>query len=162
MSLETPEGKSGFELHFLGPLVEPVFGDYPDPERVKELRGAGLPPNIEVRKFFMKTADCLGNSVAQRHDISTNDIFVARVMLLQGINAIAQALIVRDRHGPQYRCTLDSLCPDGLAGRELGRSTRAASLRRRSRPLPCVHWCRRGACNRRWTPRTWPSCSASA
>jgi len=36
-------------------------------------------------------------------------------------DAIGQGLIVRDRHGEEYRRILDSLCPDGLAGRSLGR-----------------------------------------
>ena len=36
-------------------------------------------------------------------------------------DAIAQALIVRDRHGDGYRRILESLCPDGVAGRDLGR-----------------------------------------
>lgn len=36
-------------------------------------------------------------------------------------DAIGQALIVRDRHSAEYRHILESLCPDGLAGRELGR-----------------------------------------
>jgi acyl-CoA hydrolase len=36
-------------------------------------------------------------------------------------DAIAQALIVRDRHGDEYRSILAGLCPDGLVGRELGR-----------------------------------------
>ena len=36
-------------------------------------------------------------------------------------DAIAQALIVRDRHGAEYRTILDSLCPDGLAERQVGR-----------------------------------------
>ena len=36
-------------------------------------------------------------------------------------DAIAQALIVRDRHGEDFRRILESLSPDGLAGRELGR-----------------------------------------
>lgn len=36
-------------------------------------------------------------------------------------DAIGQALIVRDRHSAEYRQILDSLCPDGLAGRETGR-----------------------------------------
>jgi acyl-CoA hydrolase len=36
-------------------------------------------------------------------------------------DAIAQALIVRDRHGEDYRSILETLTPDGLAGRELGR-----------------------------------------
>jgi acyl-CoA hydrolase len=36
-------------------------------------------------------------------------------------DAIGQALIVRDRHSAEYRHILESICPDGLAGRELGR-----------------------------------------
>jgi len=36
-------------------------------------------------------------------------------------DAIAQALIVRDRHGQEYRRILESLSPDGIAGRELDR-----------------------------------------
>ena len=239
LSLEKPVGKSELEQHFLEPLVERVFGDYPDLDYVKDLRGPGLPPHIQVREFFMKTGDYLGNEAAQQGYISTNYTFVARDMLLQGMNviaqavgsrgkgadwrlslssnpdvafevieryaaagkpllkvgvvnlqmpfmangaevtpdfydivvtdpaathrlfgppngkvstadyaiglhasslvadggtlqigigslgdAIAQALIVRERHGPEYRRILDSLCPDGLAERELGRFDR--------------------------------------
>ncbi|MCK6432195.1 MAG: acetyl-CoA hydrolase, partial [Aquabacterium sp.] len=239
LSLEKPVGKSELEQHFLEPLVERVFGDYPDLDYVKDLRGPGLPPHIQVREFFMKTGDYLGNEAAQQGYISTNYTFVARDMLLQGMNviaqavgsrgkgadwrlslssnpdvafevieryeaagkplvkvgvvnqqmpfmangaevtpdfydivvtdpaathrlfgppngkvstadyaiglhasslvadggtlqigigslgdAIAQALIVRERHGPEYRRILDSLCPDGLADRELGRFDR--------------------------------------
>ena len=239
LSLEKPVGKSDLERHFLEPLVARVFGDYPDLEYVKDLRGKGLPQNIEVREFFMKTGDYLGNEAAQRQYISTNYTFVARDMLTLGVNviaqavaqrgvgegamlslssnpdvvqevverfaaagqpllkvgvvnskmpympggaevapgffdilvtdpaathhlfgppngkvstadyaiglhasslvadggtlqigigslgdAIAQALIVRDRHGAEYRRILESLCPDGVAGRELGRFDR--------------------------------------
>ncbi len=236
LSLEKPVGKSELEQHFLEPLVARVFGDYPDLTYVKDLRGGGLPPNIEVCEFFMKTGDYLGNVSAQQNYISTNYTFVARDMAVQGMNVIAQAvgvkgsgdamrlsmssnpdvvfevvekmraagaplmvigvinqqmpfmpngaevapgfydvvvtdpaathavfappnnkvsaadyaiglhasslvedggtlqigigslgdaigqaLIVRDRHGDEYRRILDSLCPDGLAGRSLGR-----------------------------------------
>ncbi len=44
---------------WLAPLVERVFADYPDLEYVKDSRAGGLPPNIEVREFFMKTGDYL-------------------------------------------------------------------------------------------------------
>ena len=57
LSLERPVGKSDLERHFLAPLVERVFGDYPDLDYVKDARGAGLPPNIAVREFFLKTGD---------------------------------------------------------------------------------------------------------
>jgi acyl-CoA hydrolase len=236
LSLEKPVGKSDLERHFLEPLVARVFGDYPDLDYVKDARAGALPPNIEVREFYFKTGDYLGNLAAQQGYISTNYTFVARDMAVQGMNviaqavgarhgpgglrlslssnpdvtfevveryarenralmklgvinekmpfmpntaevdpgffdvvvtdpaathtlfgppngklstadyaiglhaaslvpdggtlqigigslgdAIAQALIVRDRHGPEYRRILESLCPDGLAGRDLGR-----------------------------------------
>lgn len=35
-------------------------------------------------------------------------------------DAIGQALIVRDRHSVEYRRILESLCPDGVKGRDLG------------------------------------------
>ncbi|MDP2369692.1 acetyl-CoA hydrolase/transferase C-terminal domain-containing protein [Rhodoferax sp.] len=99
LSLEKPVGHSDLERHFLEPLVERVFGDYPDLEYVKDSRSGGLPPNIEVREFFMKTGDYLGNSAAQLGYISTNYTFVARDMAVQGMNVIAQAVAAREGAG---------------------------------------------------------------
>lgn len=107
LSLEKPVGKSDLERHFLEPLVARVFGDYPDLDYVKDLRGAGLPANIEVHEFFMKTGDYLGNTAAQQHYISTNYTFVARDMLLQGMNVIAQAVAQRGE-GDDWRLSLSS------------------------------------------------------
>ena len=95
LSLEKPVGHSDLERNFLEPLVERVFGDYPDLDYVKDSRAGRLPPNIEVREFFMKTGDYLGNSAAQLGYISTNYTFVARDMALQGINVLAQAVGAR-------------------------------------------------------------------
>jgi len=96
LSLEKPVGHSDLERHFLQPLVERVFADYPDLEYVKDSRSGALPPNIEVREFFMKTGDYLGNSAAQLGYISTNYTFVARDMAVQGMNVIAQAVAARE------------------------------------------------------------------
>ncbi|MFT3821306.1 MAG: acetyl-CoA hydrolase/transferase C-terminal domain-containing protein [Rubrivivax sp.] len=95
LSLERPVGHSELERHFLAPLVERVFGDYPDLLYVKDLRAGALPPNVEVCEFFMKTGDYLGNEPAQQHYISTNYTFVARDMAVQGMNVIAQAVAAR-------------------------------------------------------------------
>ena len=92
LSLEKPVGHSDLERHFLEPLVERVFADYPDLHYVKDSRAGTLPPNIEVREFFMKTGDYLGNPAAQQGYISTNYTFVARDMAVQGMNVIAQAV----------------------------------------------------------------------
>ena len=72
LSLERPVGHSELEAHFLEPLVERVFEDYPDLDYVKDLRGGHLPDNVEVREFFMKTGDYLGNVAAQQNYISTD------------------------------------------------------------------------------------------
>ncbi len=107
LSLEKPVGHSDLERHFLEPLVERVFGNYPDLDYVKDLRGAGLPPNIAVREFFLKTGDYLHNAVAQQGYISTNYTFVARDMLLQGMNVIAQAVASRGT-GDGWRLSVSS------------------------------------------------------
>ncbi len=99
LSLEKPVGHSDLEQHFLAPLVERVFADYPDLDYVKDSRAGTLPPNIEVREFFMKTGDYLDNAAAQLGYISTNYTFVARDMALQGMNIIAQAVAAKDVAG---------------------------------------------------------------
>jgi acyl-CoA hydrolase len=96
LSLERPEGKSELEQHFLAPLVERVFKDYPDLDYVKDLRAGELPAHIEVSEFFLKTGDYLGNERAQQAYISTNYTFVARDMGVLGVNVIAQAVAARE------------------------------------------------------------------
>ena len=96
LSLEKPTGKSELERNFLAPLVERVFADYPDLEYVKDLRGDGLPPNIEICEVFMKTGDYLGNDVAQQNYMSTNYTHIARDMEAQGMNVMAQAIASKD------------------------------------------------------------------
>lgn len=107
LSLEVPTGKSELEQHFLAPLVERVFKDYPDLAYVKDLRGGTLPPHIQVREFFFKTGDYLSNELAQQQYISTNYTFVARDMLGQGLNVIAQA-VASEGEGSNWRLSLSS------------------------------------------------------
>ncbi|MFG6489589.1 acetyl-CoA hydrolase/transferase C-terminal domain-containing protein [Roseateles sp. BYS78W] len=95
LSLEKPEGASDLERHFLGPFVERVFGDYPDLAYVKAARARALPAHIEVREFFLKTADYLGNDAAQQGFICSNYSLAVRDMLTQGANVLAQAVAVR-------------------------------------------------------------------
>ena len=99
LSLEKPVGKSELERNFLAPLVERVFADYPDLEYVKDLRGDGMPPNIEICEVFMKTGDYLGNDVAQQNYMSTNYTHIARDMEAQGMNVMAQAIASKEDAG---------------------------------------------------------------
>jgi len=95
LSLEKPVGHSALEQHFLDPLVERVFGDYPDLAYVKASRTHRLPEHISVQEFFLKTGDYLGNHHAQQGFVCTNYSFAVRDMLDQGVNLMAQAVAVR-------------------------------------------------------------------
>lgn len=108
LSLEKPVGQSDLERHFLAPLVQRVFEDYPDLDYVKDVRANTLPPNITVQEFFMKTGDYLGNTTAQQRYISTNYTFVARDMAVQGINVMAQAVAMRGTAPTTARLSLSS------------------------------------------------------
>ncbi|MEO7106843.1 MAG: acetyl-CoA hydrolase, partial [Rhodoferax sp.] len=107
LSLEKPVGHSDLERHFLEPLVQRVFTDYPDLDYVKDLRAGCMPPHIRICEFFMKTGDYLGNAIAQQEFISTNYTFVARDMAVQGINLLAQAVAAREDAG-HLRLSLSS------------------------------------------------------
>lgn len=102
LSLEKPVGKSELEQHFLGPLVERVFADWPDLDYVKDARAQQLPEHIAVHEFFFKTGDYLGNAAAQQDHVCTNYTFVVREMMALGVNLLMQA-VARDGgpDGPQ-------------------------------------------------------------
>lgn len=99
LSLEKPRASSDMEKRFLGPFAERIFGDYPDLDYVKDRHTGQLPKNVEVVEFFLKSGDYLGNDYAQQHYLSSNYTHVARDMLVQGVNVVAQAVAVRERGG---------------------------------------------------------------
>lgn len=107
LSLEKPHGNSELEQRFIGPLVERVFGDYPDLEYVGARRRQELPANVRVIEFFLKTGDYLENDAAQQDFICTNYTNAARDMLAQGVNLLAQAVAVDDS-AEQTRLSLSS------------------------------------------------------
>ncbi len=99
LSLERPVAHSELEQRFLAPIVERVFGDYPDLDYLKDSRAGTLPSNISVYEFFHKTGDYLGNSPAQQHFIYSNYSHAARDMLIQGVNVLMQTIAVDDSAG---------------------------------------------------------------
>ncbi|MBB5019820.1 acyl-CoA hydrolase [Chitinivorax tropicus] len=94
LSLEKPKGHSELENRFVGPFVERVFGDYPDLDYVMDRRAGQLPPNVEVLEFFLKTGDYLDNPDAQQNYLYSNYTHVARDMMLQNVNVLAQEVAV--------------------------------------------------------------------
>lgn len=94
LSLQKPHGNSELENRFLDPFVARVFGNYPDLDYLIAHREGRLPPNVRVVEQFFKTGDYLDNDLAQQNFLSVNYTNVARDLLTQGINVLAQAVAV--------------------------------------------------------------------
>ncbi len=99
LSLSRPKASSELEKAFLDPFVERVFGNYPDLDYDIDLRTGLLPPNVQVHEFFLKSGDYLKNDYAQQQYMSSNYTHVARDLMIQGVNLVAQAVAVRERQG---------------------------------------------------------------
>ncbi len=99
LSLEKPKAASDMEARFLDPFVARVFGNYPDLDYVRDRHKGQLPANVEVVEFFLKSGDYLHNDYAQQHYLNSNYTHVARDMIVQGVNVVAQAVAVRERGG---------------------------------------------------------------
>ena len=99
LSLNRPTGRSDLESRFLGPFVERVFGDYLDLEYLRAARSGRLPPNVEVREFYIQAGAWIGVESVQQHYIAVNYSQVARELQALGINVIAQQVALRGEAG---------------------------------------------------------------
>src|SRR3954466_12888419 len=52
LTLEKPRPSNLLERRFIGPVIERLFGGYPDLAYAKALRAGELPPNVQVIEFF--------------------------------------------------------------------------------------------------------------
>jgi acyl-CoA hydrolase len=95
LTLEKPHYGNELERRFLEPVIERLFGGYPELSYVHALRHGGLPPNIEVNEFFFLAGRWLGSPAAQQHYISANYTHAFRYVLDRGVNVIAQLVAKR-------------------------------------------------------------------
>jgi acyl-CoA hydrolase len=106
LTLVRPAYRTSLEQRFVEPLLDRLFGTYPDVAYVKALRGQGLPPNIEVTEFFLQAGAWTANSRVQQSYTSLNYSQVAAHLERMGTNVFAQ-LVVLNPHG-QDRISLSS------------------------------------------------------
>ncbi|MEE4160911.1 MAG: acetyl-CoA hydrolase/transferase C-terminal domain-containing protein [Woeseiaceae bacterium] len=99
LSLARPHARSDIEKRFVEPIVDRVFGDYPDLDYVGPYMRNELPENIEVSEFFMRAGSFVNNEAAQRRYISSNYTHVGRDLMLQGVNVFVQAVAKRTENG---------------------------------------------------------------
>lgn len=97
LTLEKPRYANDLERRFLAPVIERLFGGYPELEYAKALRAGALPPNIRVNEFFLLAGAWLGVPAAQQHYISANYTHAMRYVLARGVNVVAQLVAKRVR-----------------------------------------------------------------
>ena len=95
LTLEKPTPKFELERRFIGPVIERLFGDYPDLDYAKWLHAGTLPKNIEVTEFFFLAGKWLHHGYAQQHYIAANYTHAVAGMLTRGLNVVLQLVAKR-------------------------------------------------------------------
>jgi Acetyl-CoA hydrolase/transferase C-terminal domain len=95
LTLEKPRPSSLIELRFISPVIDRLFGGYPDLEYAGALRAGTLPPNVQVIEFFFLAGRWLQVPFAQQHYISANYTHAASYLLARGLNVITQLVAKR-------------------------------------------------------------------
>ena len=125
LTLEKPQPKNLLERRFILPVIERLFGGYPDPAYAQALRAGALPPNIKVIEFFFLAGRWMYVPFAQQHYISANYTHASSYLLERGLNVVAQLVakrVVDGRARYSLSCNTDTTL-DVLRARAEGRAT---------------------------------------
>src|SRR3954467_15273564 len=95
LTLEKPRPSSLLERRFIAPVIDRLFGGYPDLAYAGALRAGELPPNIEVIEFFFLAGRWLHVPYAQQHYISANYTHASSYLLARGLNVVTQLVAKR-------------------------------------------------------------------
>src|SRR5882762_8170209 len=95
LTLEKPKPSNLFERRFIAPVIERLFGGYPDLAYADALRAGALPPNIQVIEFFFLAGRWLNVPFAQQHYISANYTHASSYLLARGLNVVTQLVAKR-------------------------------------------------------------------
>src|SRR5580698_7242097 len=107
LTLERPHYANAMQRRFLEPVIERLFGGWPELDYVRALRKRTLPANIEVNDFFFLAGQWLNVPKAQQDYISTNYTHAVRAVMAQGINVIGQ-LVAKQERGGETRYSVSS------------------------------------------------------
>src|ERR1700754_2806926 len=125
LTLENPRPSSLLERRFTAPVIERLFGGYPDLAYADALHAGVLPPNIRVVEFFFLAGRGLHVPFAQQHYISANYTHAASYILERGLNVIPQLVAKRVVDGVarySLSCNTDTTL-DLLRARAEGRAS---------------------------------------
>jgi hypothetical protein len=95
LTLEKPRPKNLLERRFIAPVIDRLFGGYPDLAYADALHANALPPNIRVIEFFFLAGRWLHVPFAQQHYISANYTHASSYLLARGLNVVTQLVAKR-------------------------------------------------------------------
>ncbi len=125
LTLEKPKPASLLEKRFIGPVIDRLFGGYPDLAYAGALHAGQLPPNIQVIEFFFLAGKWLRVPYAQQHYISANYTHASSYLLARGLNVVTQLVAKRVVDGTtrySLSCNTDTTL-DILRARAEGRAS---------------------------------------
>jgi hypothetical protein len=125
LTLEKPKPLSLLERRFIAPVIDRLFGSYPDLAYADALHANALPPNIRVIEFFFLAGRWLHVPFAQQHYISANYTHAASYLLARGLNVVTQLVAKRVVDGVarySLSCNTDTTL-DILRARAQGRAS---------------------------------------
>src|ERR1700726_1931832 len=95
LTLEKPKPTNLIEHRFIAPVIDRLFGGYPDLAYADALHAGALPPNVQVIEFFFLAGKWLHMPYAQQHYISANYTHAASYLLARGLNVVTQLVAKR-------------------------------------------------------------------
>ncbi|MCX7318504.1 MAG: acetyl-CoA hydrolase [Hyphomicrobiales bacterium] len=125
LTLEKPRPSSELEKRFIAPVIDRLFGGYPDLAYADAIRTGTLPANVQVNEFFFLAGKWLRVADAQQHYISANYTHAASYLLARGLNVITQLVAKRVIDGVarySLSCNTDTTL-DLLRARAEGRAS---------------------------------------
>ncbi|HEY4042154.1 MAG TPA: hypothetical protein VGM32_09980, partial [Rhodopila sp.] len=125
LTLEKPTPSNLLERRFIAPVIERLFGGYPDLAYADALHAGALPPNVQVIEFFFLAGKWLHVPFAQQHYISANYTHASSYLLGRGLNVVAQLVAKRVVDGAarySLSCNTDTTL-DVLRARTQGSAT---------------------------------------
>ena len=125
LTLEKPKPSNLLERRFIAPVIERLFGGYPDLAYADALHAGALPPNIRVIEFFFLAGRWLHVPFAQQHYISANYTHASAYLLDRGLNVVTQLVARRVVDGVarySLSCNTDTTL-DILRARAEGRAS---------------------------------------
>ena len=125
LTLEKPKPSNLLERRFITPVIERLFGGYPDLAYAGALHAGVLPPNIKVIEFFFLAGRWLHVPLAQQQYISANYTHASSYLLARGLNVVTQLVAKRVVDGVtrySLSCNTDTTL-DILRARSEGRAS---------------------------------------